>query len=509
LPFKIDELAKSRSNVWIPALRLRGDLLCAGTTVFLTNCNFTFFCHSRAGGNPGKPVNSTFYDTVKINRVELQKGEKMKFVQFPTHQRLLKMFIIVGAITLLPIIGTFAASEEKPKPAPLTTKNPTISKEELAFRVEPLTKNDLMVEADGWLQVLKDHVGAVSEVQIQALTAEGESKTKLLESVNLLKEKQTALTDRLKVVIEELESKGGKTEDYGSYITAISGVQVDVSDAGATWTVITGWLKSTEGGLRWAKNIVFFLLIIFIALILSKVVSKAVQKAISNIKSASELLKDFIVNITRKAIFLVGFIVALSMLEVNVGPLLAVIGAAGFIMGFALQGTLSNFAAGILILIYRPYDVGHLVDVAGTFGKVDAMTIVSTTLRKPDNQKIVVPNNMIWGDIITNITGTSKRRVDLVFGIGYSDNIAKAQKILEDILAGHEFILKDPAPVVKVHELADSSVNFIVRPWVKTDNYWDVYWDITRAVKEHFDAEGVSIPFPQRDIHVHQVEATA
>jgi small conductance mechanosensitive channel len=135
---------------------------------------------------------------------------------------------------------------------------------------------------------------------------------------------------------------------------------------------------------------------------------------------------------------------------------------------------------------------------------VDAMTIVSTTLRKPDNQKVVIPNNMIWGDIITNITGTSKRRVDLVFGIGYSDDMAKAQAILEDILANHESVLKDPAPVVKVHELADSSVNFVVRPWVATENYWDVYWDITRSVKERFDADGVSIPFPQRDVHMHQ-----
>ncbi len=134
---------------------------------------------------------------------------------------------------------------------------------------------------------------------------------------------------------------------------------------------------------------------LLIAWILSKVVSKAVAKAVANVKSASELLKDFIVNIVRKAIFLVGFVVALSMLEVNIGPLLAAIGAAGFILGFALQGTLSNFAAGIMILIYRPYDVGDLVDVAGTFGKVDAMTIVSTTLRKPDNPKVVVPNNMI------------------------------------------------------------------------------------------------------------------
>jgi small conductance mechanosensitive channel len=237
-------------------------------------------------------------------------------------------------------------------------------------------------------------------------------------------------------------------------------------------------------------------------------ISKAVKKAVIRIEGASELLKDFIVNIIRKLIFIVGFVVALSMLEINIGPLLAAIGAAGFIIGFALQGTLSNFAAGIMILIYRPYDVGDLVDIGGTFGTVNAMTIVSTTLMTVDNQKVVVPNNMIWGDKITNVTGTDQRRVDMVFGIGYSDDIAKAQKILEDILLKHEAILKDPEPVVKVHELADSSVNFVVRPWVKTENYWDVYWDITRTVKERFDAEGVSIPFPQRDVHMHQVATT-
>jgi small conductance mechanosensitive channel len=196
-------------------------------------------------------------------------------------------------------------------------------------------------------------------------------------------------------------------------------------------------------------------------------ISKAVKKAVIRIEGASELLKDFIVNIIRKLIFIVGFVVALSMLEINIGPLLAAIGAAGFIIGFALQGTLSNFAAGIMILIYRPYDVGDLVDIGGTFGTVNAMTIVSTTLMTVDNQKVVVPNNMIWGDKITNVTGTDQRRVDMVFGIGYSDDIAKAQKILEDILLKHEAILKDPEPVVKVHELADSSVNFVVRPWVK------------------------------------------
>ena len=132
------------------------------------------------------------------------------------------------------------------------------------------------------------------------------------------------------------------------------------------------------------------------------------------------------------------------------------------------------------------------------------MSLVSTTLRLPDNQIVVIPNNSIWGGVITNVTGSETRRVDLMFGVGYGDDLAKAQKILEDVVSSHPNVLADPAPVVKVHELADSSVNFVVRPWTKTSDYWGVYWDLTRSVKERFDAEGVSIPFPQRDVHLHQ-----
>ena len=432
----------------------------------------------------------------------------MARIQFSKSRKMFLAFVMMLAVILVFYSSVLAADAKKPRGVPLTTKNPNISLEELDYRLEPLTKDDLSVEADGWQEVLKNHVGKVSTVQIKALTAEGDKKTKLLESVTELQEQQTALSDRFVLVIEEFRAKGGKVEDYEAYIKAISGVEVDISDAGATWTVFTGWLTSAEGGLRWAKNISMFFVILLISWFLAKLFGKAARKAVVKLESASELLKDFIVNITRKIVFVIGFVVALSMLEVNIGPLLAAIGAAGFIVGFALQGTLSNFAAGIMILVYRPYDVGDLVDISGTFGEVAAMTIVSTTLRTLDNQKVIVPNNKIWGDIVTNVTGTRQRRVDMVFGIGYSDDIAKAQKILEEILENHEAVLKDPEPVVRVHELGDSSVNFVVRPWVETENYWDVYWDVTRSVKERFDAEGVSIPFPQRDVHMHQMPAT-
>ncbi len=216
-------------------------------------------------------------------------------------------------------------------------------------------------------------------------------------------------------------------------------------------------------------------------------------------------MRSFVVNVAQKLVFFIGIVIALSMLEVNIGPFLAAIGAAGFIIGFALQGTLSNFAAGVMILLYRPYDIGDYVDIAGTAGTVDAMSLVSTTLITPDNRIVVVPNGQIWGNVITNVTGSTMRRVDFTFGIGYDDDIDKAASVLEEIIDNHPLVLKDPAPAIKLHELADSSVNFVVRPWVKTSDYWTVYWDITRAVKKRFDAEHISIPYPQQDVHMHTV----
>ena len=187
------------------------------------------------------------------------------------------------------------------------------------------------------------------------------------------------------------------------------------------------------------------------------------------------------------------------------GPLLAAIGAAGLVIGFALQGTLSNFASGIMIMVYRPFDVGDVISAAGTTGKVIGMNLVTTLVRTFDNQSIFIPNNKVWGDVITNVTANPTRRVDMKFGIGYGDDIERAREVLLEVVTSHEKVLADPAPVVQVGELGDSSVNFIVRPWSRTEDYWEVFWDVTREVKARFDAEGISIPFPQRDLHVHHV----
>ena len=354
-----------------------------------------------------------------------------------------------------------------------------------------------------------EEAGKTVAVEGDAAEDKAELKTALVEYVTELSAERTALIDRFEVILAELAAKGGDRTQYDVYIKAVSGIKVDVTDASATWTTISGWLQSPEGGIRWAVNIVQFLFIIFVFYLLSVVAAKAARRALARSKNLSSLLSQFIVLSVRRLVLFAGFFVGLSALEVNVGPVLAIVGAAGFVIAFALQNSLSNFASGILMLVYRPFDMGDLVNVAGVLGKVESMNLLSTQLRMPDNQLVIVPNNSVWGDVITNVTGITERRVDLVFGIGYDDDIDKAQAILETIVNEHELVLKDPAPVIKLNELADSSVNFVCRPWVRPADYWTVYWDVTREVKRRFDAEGISIPFPQRDVHVYQDSGAA
>lgn len=258
-----------------------------------------------------------------------------------------------------------------------------------------------------------------------------------------------------------------------------------------------------------APDTVFRLLVFIIVLWVFRALSRLTRRAvIAACKrpdvNMSTLLEKVLASVSGAAVMAIGIMIALSQLGISLGPMLAGLGVAGFIVGFALQDTLGNFAAGAMILLYRPYDVDDVVEVAGASGLVKKMNLVSTTITTFDNQTLVVPNSKIWGDVIKNVTAQNTRRVDLQFGIGYGDDIEKAEHVLRDIISGHELVLKSPEPIIKLHTLGDSSVNFVARPWVNTSDYWNVYWDVTREVKMRFDREGISIPFPQRDVHIYR-----
>ena len=248
-----------------------------------------------------------------------------------------------------------------------------------------------------------------------------------------------------------------------------------------------------------------------VAAVVIFIVGRWVAKAIANFiqkmmtkSNTDETLVKFVGNLSYIALLAFVIIAALNQLGIQTTSFIAILGAAGLAIGLALQGSLANFAAGVLMIIFKPFKVGDFIDGAGVAGTVEEIQIFTTQLKTPDNKTIIVPNAKMTGDNITNYTMKGTRRVDFVFGIGYEDDIDKARKIIEGIIAADGRVLKDPAPMVAVSELADSSVNFVARAWTSADDYWGFYFDTTEKVKKQFDTEGISIPYPQRDIHVYE-----
>ena len=241
---------------------------------------------------------------------------------------------------------------------------------------------------------------------------------------------------------------------------------------------------------------------------IAKLPRNLVERMITKGK-VDETLVKFVGNITYVALIVIVVIAALNQLGIQTTSFIAIIGAAGLAIGLALQGSLANFAAGVLMIIFRPFKVGDYVEGAGTAGTVEEISIFTTVLKSPDNKIIIVPNAKITGDNIVNYSAKDSRRLDLVIGVGYSDDLQKVKEVLYDILKNEDRILKDPAPTVGVLELADSSVNFAVRPWVRTGDYWTLFFDLKEKIKERFDAESISIPFPQQDVHLYEVKREA
>jgi len=252
--------------------------------------------------------------------------------------------------------------------------------------------------------------------------------------------------------------------------------------------------------LPWGINIVMALVIFFIGKSLIKVLVNLARKLMVKAK-IDNILINFIASIVSTLLLLFVVIASLDQLGVDTTSLIALVGAAGLAVGLALQGTLQNLASGVMLIIFRPFSDGDFVEAAGVAGVIETIGIFTTTMRTGDNREIIIPNGEIFGGTITNYSKRSRRRVDMVFGIGYDDDLKKAKEIIHRILSEDSRVLKDPEPTVAVAELADSSVNFNVRPWCKTEDYWDVYSDTHESIKLTFDAEGISIPYPQMDIH--------
>jgi small conductance mechanosensitive channel len=277
-----------------------------------------------------------------------------------------------------------------------------------------------------------------------------------------------------------------------------------------SWSSIIEFLKNngidSSTVVTLGKNIVVALVIFYVGRFAISIIVRGLRKLMQK-QEVDKTLETFVCNLVRIALLIVVVIAAIGALGIQTTSFIAIFGAAGLAVGLALQGSLSNFAAGVLIVLFRPYRVGNFVEAAGVSGTIEQVQILTTILTTPDNKQIIVPNSQIMDSIITNYSAKDTRRVDMVVGVSYSDDLDKVRKTLEELVAADERILADPACKIAVSQLADSSVNFIVRPWVKAADYWPVMFEMTEAIKKRFDQEGISFPFPQQDVHLHKVAA--
>ncbi|MBU0520196.1 mechanosensitive ion channel [bacterium] len=266
------------------------------------------------------------------------------------------------------------------------------------------------------------------------------------------------------------------------------------------------YAKGLDMAIVYAPKLLLAIITLVVGLWIIKVIGKGVRKGMQK-GEVDVTLRRFMVSLITIGLKIMLFITVISMVGVQMTSFIAILGAAGLAVGFALQGSLGNFAGGVLILGFRPYKVGDFIDAQGYAGSVHSIQIFNTILKTPDNKTIIIPNGPLSNGSITNYSTEPQRRVDFTFGIGYSDDIDKARKVIDGLIANDERILKDPAPQVVISELADSSVNFVVRVWAEAANYWGIYFDMHENVKKTFDKEGITIPFPQRDVHLYKHDA--
>ena len=278
----------------------------------------------------------------------------------------------------------------------------------------------------------------------------------------------------------------------------------NLPDMGFDWAELIELLKTT--GVDLAINIVTAIAIFIIGKWVASLITKAVRSLMQK-QEIDKTLETFVTNLVRMVLMVFVIIAAIGAVGIQTTSLIAVLGAAGLAVGLALQGSLSNFAAGVLIVLFRPYKVGDFVEAAGISGAVVSVQILTTILKTGDNKQVIVPNSQIMDSVITNYSTNETRRVDMMVGVSYDDNLDKVRKTIEEIIAADDRILEEPACQIAVSELADSSVNFVVRPCVETANYWAVMFDVTETIKKRFDEEGISFPFPQQDVHLYEAKA--
>jgi small conductance mechanosensitive channel len=430
---------------------------------------------------------------------------------FAAIHRVLAIAIVLASFAPLPALAQDSAAPAAEAEAdagpdlPSEVLNPQIDPQELELRLVPMTKDELAALAAEWQSIVKATTEEVMAQQIQISRSEGAAEEAARDRLTELSQERKALFDKYSKVVSAWEKKGGDEAEIATFRAYRNAILIDETRTADYKTLLRqalAWMTARDGGIQLAINTGVIVASLLGLIFVARIARRFARRWIGHVPNISRLLQAFLVAVIYWLVFAIGLMVVLSALGVDITPVFALIGGASFILAFAFQDTLGNLASGLMIMINRPFDEGDYVDIGGVGGTVKAVSIVATTVVTPDNQVIVMPNKNVWGNVIKNVTASATRRVDLTFGIGYEDSIPKAIEVISGIVRAHPAVMADPEPVIRVNELAGSSVNIICRPWVKASDYWAVYWDLTQQVKEAFDREGISIPFPQQDVHL-------
>ena len=343
---------------------------------------------------------------------------------------------------------------------------------------------------------------AAEELQENAET-EAEKKNQLVVAVTQLQGERTGIIDRFNVILDELEKKGGDGEFYRKYIQAVSGIELDISDTDGLGVRAVSWLQSEEGGLRWMQNISKFLGVFIVALLGFQIAGIAVDYGLARFSRTSQLLRQFLVIVIKRGGILVAFLLALTALEVSLGPVLALLGGVSFVLAFALQSNLGNLASGLMIMVYKPFDVGDEVRVQDLWGYIYSINLANTQIKGFDHQIITIPNNTIWGSIIENLTTQEVRRAKVPISVPFDTDLRRVKALLIEIGKSHPLTIKEKGLSAYIWKGRDYYIHTGLKFWATADDFWTVYEDLTFIIQERFREEGIPIAIPQQDIRLH------
>ncbi|MEM7066439.1 MAG: mechanosensitive ion channel family protein [Cyanobacteria bacterium P01_B01_bin.77] len=406
-------------------------------------------------------------------------------------------------------VVTPAAEEAEAEPLdPLTADNPDIPTNQLEIMLKPLPQEQVQAEADAWYGLLQEKAQEISdlELSIEQQTAEidgavDSEKEKNVVAVTELKTEQTTLVSRLGTVVDDLEAKGGDPAIYRQYSDAINGIEFNITNTEGLGLRFTTWLQSEEGGIRWGLNLLKFGGILVAASVIAPRAGKITDKALVRVDNISNLFRGFIVMVVKRGVLVVGGLLALASVGVNLGPILAVVGGASFVLAFALQSNLGNFASGLMLLVNKPFDVGDEVKVAGYWAYVDSISLASTKLKDFSGNIVTLPNNTVWGGDIINMTHSDFRKVKMNINAKFSQDVGQVSEIWTDITNAHPKVLKDRgASIFPWSSSYDYKIGIGLNAWTKTEDYWSVYRDLLQALQQALETRNIELAAPIQEI---------